>query len=602
MSAAPSASEIREAALCYIEKGLSVLPMRHLDKAPVMSQEIFASRPVLPGQVNEFFKEGYNVGTLTGICSGNLVIMDIDNVRLFQTARKGWSRAENRRFDEIEAATPTQTTPSSNRETGRRHIFFRTSEPLETVNYNTELGYEIRAQSGTANSHFCGLPPSLVSKDGELGLYSWQNDITKTPILEVSLSDIAFLKPTPFDINNFKTQTRPYGLPWKFYEILRFGKFEKHGYTPRANSKGKGKGSFSPSRSEAEFSTVLYMTRTGHSKSEVLSVFEALAHPETKYRQLPSHLRVSYIGKAYDDACKWLESNPSPVDLFVKDHWNAVLLSDINGRAKATANAIYRAFLTIAKRANAFEIGASLRELAELAGVHKETASIHIEKLYAQGYIDKSKAGSTVRASTYILKRVSISAHSVSAASFNGMAVFDTGKSDPQKDLFRQRGLGKNGLIVWETLKAQRHPIEADRLLELLPVKMSRRTLFRKLEIMQRAGLAVSDCGKWIICGEDIELAARKLSVNGAAAKQRLLHHQERIEHRRNLAEEREAARIELKELTALVGVAHAAKAISEEITTVSRWQLEGQYISKKNRDKIRQATLNAKANAQGEA
>jgi len=592
-AAMPSTSEVREAALCYIEKGVSVLALRHLEKRPVESQENFVSRPILPGQVNEIFSDGRNIGGFTGLNSGRLSVIDIDNVRQFQTTRKGWSRAESRRFDEIEAATPTQNTPSSRHEPGRRQIFFRTVEPLQTVNYNSTLGYEIRAQSCTANPHYCGLPPSLVSKNGQIGLYAWQNDITKTPILELPLSDIEFLKPQKFDVENFKTQTRPYGLPWKFYEILRFGKFEKYGYTPRANSKGKGKGGFAPSRSEAEISAVLCMARTGLSKSEILEAFEGMAHSATKFRQLPAHLRVSYIGKAYNDALAWWAKNPSDVDLFVRDHLQAVLQNSANARTTATANAVYRALLTIAQRANTLEIGASRRELAELAGLSQRTISSHIERLYAQGYIDKGKAGSTIYAATYILKRVSNLHQSVSGADFNGLGIFDTRKNDSKQDLFRPRGLGKNGLIVWETLKAQQHPIEADRLVELLPVKMSRRTVFRKLELARRAGLAVSESGRWIICGDDLDLAARKLNVSGAAAKQRLLHHHERLESRRNLAEQRERASAELKALLDSVGIVKAAEATGKDITTVSQWQTGKLYISKADREKIRQLTEN---------
>lgn len=600
MSAAPSTSEVREAALCYLEKGLSILALRRHEKTPIESQEKFTTRPILPGQVHEVFTDGRNIGGYTGLNSGNLVSMDIDRVSLFQTvARKRWSRVENRRFDEIEASTPTQETASARREPGRRQIFFRTAEPLKTVNFNSTLGYELRAQSSTANSHYCALPPSLVSKNGQFGLYSWLNDITKTPILELPLSDIEFLRPEKFDIENFKTQSRPYGLPWKFYEILRFGKFEKHGYTPKANSGRTGTFS-NRTRSEAEYSAVLCMVRNGVTRAEVQEVFEGIAHEATKYRQLPATLRFSYVSRAYDDAHKYLESNPSPVDMFVKDHWHRVLENSLNARSAAGASAVYQGLLTIAKRVNELEIAASRRELAELAGMSQRWVGNHIERLYAQGYVDKGRAGTTVRASTFILKPVSNCHHSVNPPSFNGMGSFDTRKTDGHKDLFRQRGLGKTGLIVFEALKAMQ-PIEADRLTDALPVRISRRTVFRKLEIMQRAGLAVSDCGKWLVCGDDMELAARKLNVNGAAAKQRLLHHQERIEHRRNLAEEREAARIELKELTALIGVANAAKAIGEDITTVSRWQLESQYISKKNRDKIRQATMTAKASEQGE-
>ena len=595
MSAAPSASEVREAALCYLEKGMSILALRRHEKTPVASQEQFTARPILPGQVHEVFTDGRNIGGFTGLNSGNLAVIDVDNVRIFQGTRKKWSAVENRRFDEIEASTPTQETASARREPGRRAIFFRTAEPLKTVNYNSTLGYEIRAQSATANAHYCALPPSLVSKNGQFGLYAWLNDITRTPILDLSISDIDFLKPEKFDIENFKTQSRPYGLPWKFYEILRFGKFEKHGYTPKANSKRNGNFS-NRTRSEAEFSAILCMVRNGLARAEVQEVFEGIAHQATKYRQLPATLRFAYVSKAYDDARKYLERNPSPVDIFVRDHWNAVLQNNQNARSAAGSSAVYQAFLTIAKRANLLEIGASRRELAEQAGMSHRWVGNHIERLYAQGFIDKAKAGSVIRASTYILKPVSICHHSVNPPSFNGMGSFDTRKTDGHQDLFRQRGLGKIGLIVFETLKAMQ-PITADDLTEALPVKASRRTVFRKLEIMQRAGLAVSELGKWIISGDDMEQAARKLHVNGAAAKQRLLHHQERLENRRNLAEQREAARAELKGLTDLIGVARAADAIGGEITTVSRWLSDGRYISKAQREKIRQATIAANGN-----
>jgi len=115
--------------------------------------------------------------------------------------------------------------------------------------------------------------------------------------------------------------------------------------------------------------------------------------------------------------------------------------------------------------------------------------------------------------------------------------------------------------------------------------------MFRKLEIMRRAGLAVSEFGKWIVCGDDLDLAARKLNVNGAAAKQRLLHHHERLENRRNIAEQRETAAAELKVYTDLVGVVRAAEALGESITTVSDWLTGKRYHGKAQRETVRRLT-----------
>ena len=113
--------------------------------------------------IDKFYgHEGGNVGIITGECSSNLFVVDLDEQRHI-SATKWWEGILAECNDGQEFDTPAQRTGG-----GGRQIFFRMPEGRQMPTGKSPIGVDIRGQGG-----FVMAPPSLHSSGAR---YDWLPD------------------------------------------------------------------------------------------------------------------------------------------------------------------------------------------------------------------------------------------------------------------------------------------------------------------------------------------------------------------------------------------------------------------------------------------
>lgn len=150
-------TDLHEAALFYLERGISVLPINTRDKRPAMrvlpqdddgssTWKPFQRRLPRRTEINEWFlQDDYRLGIIGGEVSGNLVVVDVDDLRLAQQIRAD---------SDFCSVNVMARTPS-----GGIHIYVYTDKRVRSEPY----GYgEIRSEG-----NYVVAPPS----DG----YEWEN-------------------------------------------------------------------------------------------------------------------------------------------------------------------------------------------------------------------------------------------------------------------------------------------------------------------------------------------------------------------------------------------------------------------------------------------
>ncbi|MRR56129.1 MAG: bifunctional DNA primase/polymerase [Deltaproteobacteria bacterium] len=80
---------ILEAALSYLQRGFSVIPLEPRGKRPVVSWTLYQTRQATEEEVREWFDndKGYNIGIVTGAISG-LTVVDFDTQEAIQLAKE----------------------------------------------------------------------------------------------------------------------------------------------------------------------------------------------------------------------------------------------------------------------------------------------------------------------------------------------------------------------------------------------------------------------------------------------------------------------------------------------------------------------------------
>jgi DNA-binding MarR family transcriptional regulator len=198
------------------------------------------------------------------------------------------------------------------------------------------------------------------------------------------------------------------------------------------------------------------------------------------------------------------------------------------GRTAATDRAVLRALLEISRRIGSLEIGASLRELAEIGKIQQATTvSGALKRLRQDGWIERIERGSLTGAARYRLK--------ASNRTLRGRAV--RYNAAIYCELFRRgRGLGPAAGRVFSAI-VELGPIDARKIALALgfrdtqPVRrqlkrLSANGLIRGFKIPDRKGLAY-DLGP----KSEFELE-EELGLIDATKKQRQRHDEEREQYR----------------------------------------------------------------------
>ena len=145
-----------QAALDYLHRGWSVIPMRKRDKRPAIPWQKFQTERATEQELHDWFdrRQGYNVGIVTGSVSG-LVVLDVD-------PRHG-GKDSLRNLEQEHGPLPR--TLESITGGGGRHIYF--AHPGGTVRNRVGIapGIDLRGDGG------CIVAPPSVHPSGKS--YRW---------------------------------------------------------------------------------------------------------------------------------------------------------------------------------------------------------------------------------------------------------------------------------------------------------------------------------------------------------------------------------------------------------------------------------------------
>jgi hypothetical protein len=143
----PSRSTIARAALSYLARGWSVLPVRSHDKRPLVRWEALQTTRPSQADVREWYRRwpDANVGIVTGEIS-NLVVLDID-------PKHGGDEALERLQARLGALPPTVESRTGG---GGRHLYFAHPGVLVRNRAGLAQGIDLRGDGG-----YVVAPPSV---------------------------------------------------------------------------------------------------------------------------------------------------------------------------------------------------------------------------------------------------------------------------------------------------------------------------------------------------------------------------------------------------------------------------------------------------------
>lgn len=152
-----SSVSVKSAALAYLARGWSVIPMRSRSKQPMVRWEPYQHRLATPEEIEDWFRRwpDANVGIVTGRISG-LIVLDVDPRHFGDDSLYGFERVYGPLPDTVEAITGS----------GGRHIYF--AYPGRKVRNIVGLapGLDIRGDGGVIVA-----PPSIHPSGRQ---YEWE--------------------------------------------------------------------------------------------------------------------------------------------------------------------------------------------------------------------------------------------------------------------------------------------------------------------------------------------------------------------------------------------------------------------------------------------
>ena len=148
---------IEEAALEYLRRGWSVIPVREKDKRPAVPWKAYQSKLVSEKTLHDWFTRSpdYNVAVVTGALSG-IVVVDVD-------PRHGGDESL-RKLERTHGPLPK--TVESITGGGGRHVYFSHPGGLVHNRANIEPGVDLRGDGG------CIVAPPSIHPSGKR--YRWK--------------------------------------------------------------------------------------------------------------------------------------------------------------------------------------------------------------------------------------------------------------------------------------------------------------------------------------------------------------------------------------------------------------------------------------------
>lgn len=479
-----------DVALDYYGAGLAPIALDRSHKDASFKWGKYKERAPTLAELRAMFDSGpKNIANVNGRASGNVFDLDCDNPTVFAE--------QAARLAELGIKTWIYSRPpNGSKHDGGGHILLRAPQAVKFK--SLPGGLEVRGQGS-----FSVLPPS---EHDHGGLYGF---LTKPPTIF--------------------TLPRLDALPWLPLEAADPPRPNIPRSAMRLLAGDPEFVSCYDSRSEAEAAICAALANAGFTFDGALGLFLTWSGPgkfREKHQRKPTE-GIRYLYLTWHKAQQFVRQNPSPHKLLAQRLRRWASSRPWPGRTGSSDKVVYLAHLEIVSRCAKQPHGASVRELAELAGVHKDTASKANHRLVKAKLLELVQVATPSYPNRYKL---------LDAAD---VTIQDNPSITPVRDCpkvchdaFRWKGLNKSGAEVLTALaKADDGTATVRELAEA--TGRHRSTVGRKLRMMFTLGL-VEPVGRslWRIVPEFtagmLDQAAQEIGTAGLGQRQRRQHLRDR--------------------------------------------------------------------------
>lgn len=459
---------------CYpFVAGTKNQALPHLAKRRLWWGE-FKEQPPSLKELNILFSQPANVAIIGGSASDNLLVVDSDNRQQFE------------QMTELLAgygiATWQAKSGTNDGHQGGGHFYLKTTQPVKT---SVSSFGEIRSQGS-----YVLAPPSL-HPGGTTYIWTNQSDsIFRLPRLD-SIPELQ-LKPAVVIAD----------MPRKARKLLQ----------------AEGLAGYK-SRSEKEMAIICSLLARGYSYERILGIFESWE--PAKFRESG----MQWFDHSFQNAVAWLNSQNDPARQIARAAIAWAMGQSWTGTTARTDKAVYLAHCEIILQSSVDEgYHASVRELAELAGIHFNTVTKANKRLVEAGLIELTEKSMNDCPNRFRLRK----AHICDTHSCLGGT--ECHKNEPfglSHDLFRHRGLGKSGFEIYTNLVTM-----GDSTVNHLAQQtgISPATVKRKLATMTDLEIVIKPKRGWYraIKDPDLDWLAEEVGTAGIGAKQKRQHKNDR--------------------------------------------------------------------------
>ncbi len=482
----------------YDDLGFDTLPVISGGKKPYPR----AWQKRLPYRLWQNAPQGMNIG-IRGGGLADVAFIDCDESRTFETVKNYLAGLGFR-----DSSYPIVQTASGE----GRHIYITLAGMLsgEARNLSNETGKgEFRYGAGA----MVVAPPSVLRDGSHYQLIS--GDFSTRPILDVK--DLLPLLGNREIIDESKP-----ALSRKARALL-------HGKNEVIKDYS--------SRSEAEQALLAAMLNARLTFGEVLDFFNrnpcAGKYAELKAKNPKNAER--WLMNSYHRAEQWTKTHESKARRFAKSAIEWAEGKAWQGRTGAIDQLIYLAHANISLQAGRLNYAAACRDLADMAGVGRTTASRSTWRLCKSGLLVPDKKGIVDNANTYQLGNLDKVGHSLRASTVRKCPTLS------DHDAFRYRGLGKSAGQIYAILQKRHASIEELAEMTGRHIKTIKRNLERMAKLTNKLTgefmpMVASNDGKvYHLLPINLDRIAHAVNTAGKGTEQRKKHAKERRLHRRSL-------------------------------------------------------------------
>lgn len=291
-------------------------------------------------------------------------------------------------------------------------------------------------------------------------------------------------------------------------------------------------------RSDAEQALLASLANSGHDFDSVLRLF--LTNPcAGKFQELYIKNRanaIRWLGHSFDSALVWTNSHESEGQRMARRALEFAYSDTWQGQTGSIDRAVLIAHARIALKSGRVIYAAGARDLAELAGVNRLTATKATHRLMERGLIRRVQESTFNLAATYQIIEQGLGVSVQVITTLTHLEGIESGKDLHTSDVFRWHGLGKGAELIWQSLVAS--PMTIQELADT--TGRNRTTVSRIIKKMYGHGMVARRDPHarrivWQAQDVDFEQVARALGTLGMSEMQRQKHKQERLKYRERL-------------------------------------------------------------------